>query len=87
MPIYYPIITGFGFSGIWFGVLIIAMIEIGQVSPPFGMVAYALNAAVPEISLVKVFKGCAMFFLIELGVVALLIAFPGIPVWLPNLMK
>lgn len=87
MPIYYPVIEQLGFNGIWFGIIVVAMIEIGMVTPPFGMVAYAINAIAPDIDLVKVFKGCGMFVVLELAVVALLMVFPEIPLWLPNLMK
>ncbi len=86
IPIYYPIVQSLGYSGIWFGVIVVAMIEIGMLTPPFGMVAYAVNSIAPGIGLVKVFKGSAIFVLLELSVVIMLLFFPQIALWLPSLM-
>jgi len=87
IPIYYPVVLELGYSGLWFGVIVVAMIEIGLLSPPFGLVAYAINAIAPEIDLVQTFKGSLMFVLLELAVVILLLVFPQIALWLPSLMK
>lgn len=87
IPIYYPIVVGLGFSGIWFGVIVLAMIEIGMLSPPFGIVCYAINSVAPDIDIIKIFKGVLPFIFAELAVVILLLAFPQIALWLPSMMK
>jgi tripartite ATP-independent transporter DctM subunit len=87
IPIYYPIIVGLGFNGIWFGVVVMAMVEIGMLTPPFGIVAYALKSVAQDIDIVQIFKGVIPFALAELAVVFLLLAFPQICLWLPSLMK
>lgn len=87
VPIYYPIVLQLGYSGLWFGVIVVAMIEIGQVSPPFGLTAYTINAIAPEINLVEIFKGSSMFLFLELAVVILLLFFPQLALWLPSLMN
>ena len=87
IPIYYPIVTELGFDGLWFGVMVVAMVEVGMVSPPFGIVAYSLKSIAPEIDIFKVFKGCMIFMAIQLAVIILLLFFPDIVTWLPNLMS
>ncbi|HWQ75340.1 MAG TPA: TRAP transporter large permease subunit [Syntrophomonas sp.] len=87
IPIYYPIIVGLGFSGIWFGIIVIVMIEIGMVTPPFGIVCFAINSVAPDISLIKVFKGILPFVFAEVIVIILLLTFPQIALWLPSMMK
>jgi TRAP-type C4-dicarboxylate transport system permease large subunit len=87
IPIYFPIVQQLGFDGIWFGVIVVAMVEIGLVSPPFGMVAYAIKTIMPETDLVSIFRGTMMFMFLELAVVVLLLFFPQIALWLPSLMK
>jgi TRAP transporter, DctM subunit len=87
IPIYYPIVIGLGFSGIWFGVIVLAMIEIGMLTPPFGIVSYAIHSVATDISVIKVFKGVMPFVFAELAVVFLLMIFPQIALWLPSLMK
>ncbi|HCF50652.1 MAG TPA: C4-dicarboxylate ABC transporter permease [Syntrophomonas sp.] len=87
IPIYYPIVVGLGFSGIWFGVVVMAMVEIGMLTPPFGIVAFAIKSVAPDIDVMRIFKGVIPFALAELAVVFLLLAFPQICLWLPSLMK
>lgn len=87
IPIFYPIITALGYDGIWFGVIVVAMIEIGMVTPPFGIIAFALKSVAPEVDLHKIFKGCTIFMLIQLVVVIFLLIFPDVTTWLPNLMS
>lgn len=86
VPIYYPVITQIGFDGIWFGIILVSMTDIGCLTPPFGIVAYVINAISPEINLVEVFKGCFLFVIIDLLCVILLCFFPEIVTWLPSLM-
>jgi C4-dicarboxylate transporter, DctM subunit len=87
IPIYYPIITQLGYDGIWFGVIVVGMIEVGMVSPPFGLVVYSLKSIAPEVDLFKIFKGCMIFMVIQLVVIILLLIYPEMVMWLPDLMS
>lgn len=87
IPIYFPIVTYLGYDGIWFGVIVVAMIEVGLLTPPFGLVGYTINAIAPQISLPKIFKGSLAFVLAEMIVVISLIFLPQLATWLPSLMK
>lgn len=86
VPIYYPIVIQLGYDGIWFGIIVISMTDIGCLTPPFGIIAYVINAIAPEIDLTKIFKGCILFIVLDLLCVILLMIFPEIVTWLPSLM-
>jgi C4-dicarboxylate transporter DctM subunit len=87
IPLFFPIVTSLGFDPVWFGVLIVMIVQIGLISPPVGMNLFVLNALLPEVGLGQIFRGCWPFVLIMVGVLGLLIAFPQLSLWLPSLMK
>jgi tripartite ATP-independent transporter DctM subunit len=86
-PIFYPIVIALGFNGIWFGVILIKMIEISLLTPPVGLNVYVVKGIVPDVPLEDIFKGVAPFLIMEAIVLILLIAFPQIALWLPGTMK
>jgi tripartite ATP-independent transporter DctM subunit len=87
IPLFFPIVTGLGFDPVWFGVLIVMIVQIGLISPPVGMNLFVLNALLPNVGLGQIFRGCWPFVLVMLAVLGLLIAFPQISLWLPSLMR
>ncbi len=87
IPLFFPIVTSLGFDPVWFGVLIVMIVQIGLISPPVGMNLFVLNALLPGVGLAQIFRGCWPFVLVLIGTLALLIAFPQISLWLPSLMK
>jgi tripartite ATP-independent transporter DctM subunit len=82
MPIVYPIVTQIGFDGVLFGLLVTKMVEIGAITPPVGLNAFVVKSMAPEIPLSEIFKGCIPFVLMELMIVALMLAFPAISLFL-----
>jgi len=86
MPVLFPIVVGLGFKGVWFGILTVKMIEVALISPPFGLNVYVVQAAAPHVRLEEIFLGILPFLLVDLVVVALIIAFPSIALWLPSMM-
>jgi TRAP-type C4-dicarboxylate transport system permease large subunit len=87
IPIFYPVVTGLGFDPIWFGVIIVVVTQMGVISPPVGVNAYVVSGIERDIPLQTVFKG-ALPFLGALIVAALiLLAFPSLTLFLPNLMN
>jgi tripartite ATP-independent transporter DctM subunit len=87
IPLFFPIVTSLGFDPVWFGVLIVMIVQIGLISPPVGMNLFVLNALLPGVGLKQIFRGCWPFVLVLIIMLALLIAFPQISLWLPSLMK
>jgi len=81
LPITYPIIvTEMGFNGIWFGIVIVKTIEVGLVSPPFGLNVYIASGAV-DINAEIGFRGALRFIIVDLIIIALLLAFPSMMIY------
>jgi C4-dicarboxylate transporter, DctM subunit len=87
IPLFFPIVTALGFDPVWFGVLIVMIVQIGLISPPVGMNLFVLNALLPGVGLGAIFRGCWPFVVVMIFVLGLLIAFPQLSLWLPSLMK
>jgi C4-dicarboxylate transporter DctM subunit len=86
MPIIYPLLVTVGIDPIWFGVLVVLTIMIGQITPPVGVVVYAIGGMVRDVPLFTIFNGTWPFLYAQILAAIILIAFPEISVWLPNLM-
>lgn len=78
MPIVYPIVTQIGYNGVLFGLLVTKSVEIGAITPPVGLNAFVVKSMAPDVPLKEIFMGCLPFVLMEIFIVALLIAFPQI---------
>jgi tripartite ATP-independent transporter DctM subunit len=87
IPLFFPIVTALGFDPVWFGVLIVMIVQIGLISPPVGMNLFVLNALLPGVGLGTIFRGCWPFVAMLVVTLCLLVAFPQISLWLPGLMK
>ncbi len=87
IPLFFPIVTALGFDPVWFGVLIVMIVQIGLISPPVGMNLFVLNSLLPNVGLGAIFRGCWPFVLVMIFVLMLLIAFPQLSLWLPSLMN
>jgi tripartite ATP-independent transporter DctM subunit len=87
MPIFMPIVTMLGFDPVWFGVLMLVNFETGFITPPFGMLLFVMKGVAPELSIKEICYAAAPFILIELLTMALIIAWPQIVLWLPNLVQ
>lgn len=88
LPILMPLLDGANIDLIWFGVLVVKLLEIGLITPPFGLNVFVINSLMRgEVRLGVIFKGVLWFILIELIVLGLLIGFPQISLWLPSSMS
>jgi tripartite ATP-independent transporter DctM subunit len=77
LPVFLPILKAEGISLVWFGVVVVKMLEIGMITPPFGLNVFVIrNVAARYASTVQIFRGVVPFFLADLVVVFLAIAFP-----------
>ncbi|MDI2097454.1 TRAP transporter large permease [Ruicaihuangia caeni] len=86
VPIVYPTVTALGFDGVWFAILLVKLIEVGLLTPPVGMNCFVISG-VTGIRLETVFKGVAPFLLCEAVLIVLLLVFPDIVLFLPNLLS
>jgi tripartite ATP-independent transporter DctM subunit len=87
VPVFFPLIVHLGLDPIWFGVLIVVVVEIGLISPPVGMNLFVLKTLIPQVPTATVFRGVLPFFAADCVRLAILIAFPAVSLYLPGLMK
>ena len=84
VPIFFPLVTYLGFDPIWFGVLVVCVVEIGMISPPVVMNIFVLKSVIPDVPTSAIWDGVTPFVLADLLRLAVLIAFPAITLWLPK---
>jgi len=87
VPIFFPLVLELGFNPIWFGILIVRVCEIGLITPPVGLNVYIIRGVAKDVPMQTIFRGIAPFLIADVLHVALLVAFPQISLFLPNLMK
>ena len=87
LPVFFPVIVGLGLDPIWFGILIVCVVEIGLISPPVGMNLFVLSTLLPQVPTTTVFRGVMPFMAADCVRLALLVAFPAISLYLPGLMR
>ena len=87
LPILMPVLQAQGVSTIWFGVIVVKLLEIGMVTPPVGMNVFVIRQVASEFaSLAQIFAGVMLFVISDLIILFIAIAFPGIVLYLPGLM-
>ena len=82
LPVVFPIIQTIGFDPIIFGLLVTKAVEIGCITPPVGLNAFAVKGVAPDIPLGDIFRGCIPFVLMEIAIVAMLLLWPDPALWL-----
>ncbi len=87
LPIFFPLVLSMGLDPVWFGVLVVCIVEIGLISPPVGMNLFVLSTLLPTVATTTVFRGVLPFMAADVLRLAILVAFPAISLWLPGLMK
>jgi tripartite ATP-independent transporter DctM subunit len=85
VPLTFPVIDALGFNGIWFGILVVSMIELGQITPPVGINAYVV-AGISGIPPERVFRGVWPFTALDILISLIIFVFPPVVLFLPNLI-
>ena len=87
LPVFFPLVVSLGFDPVWFGIIIVLVVMIGLVSPPVGMNMFVVRNMLPELSTATIFKGVLPFVYTLVAVLALMVAFPQIALFLPQMLK
>jgi tripartite ATP-independent transporter DctM subunit len=87
IPVFFPVIVHLGFDPVWFGIIIVCVVEIGLISPPVGMNMFVLRTLLPDVSTATVFSGVMPFMVADIVRLAILVAVPWLALWLPSLMR
>ncbi|MFZ9107049.1 MAG: TRAP transporter large permease [Burkholderiaceae bacterium] len=92
IPILFPVVSVLDFglppeqAAIWFGILVLIVVEVGLITPPVGMNLFIIQSMAPDVPMQATYRGVLPFVLSDLLRVALLVAVPGLTLWLPQLM-
>jgi tripartite ATP-independent transporter DctM subunit len=87
VPLFFPVVTGLGYDPLWFGVVVVVVVQIGLISPPVGMNIFVVRTLLRHISIGTVFRGVWAFTAAQCILLALLIAVPELATYLPKFMK
>jgi TRAP-type C4-dicarboxylate transport system permease large subunit len=86
LPIVFPVVIGLGFDPIWFGVIMVLVLEMGLISPPVGVNCFVVKSVAPDVPLSEIFRGIMPFWLAMIICILMLVAVPSIALMLPNAM-
>lgn len=86
IPLYIPIVSGLDYNPIWFAIMMLICLDIGNLTPPVGMLLFVMKGVVPkDISITEIYKSAMPFVILEASVVVLILIFPSIATWLPSI--
>lgn len=84
VPIFFPIITDLGFDPVWFGIIVVMVVELGLITPPIGMNVFVIKGMVPDVKLSSIYIGVIPFVIAQFVLIILVLLVPGIALWLPE---
>ncbi len=87
IPIFFPIVQSLGLDPVWFGILVVMVVELGLITPPIGMNVFVIKGMVPEVSLNTIYVGVLPFCVAQVLLIVLIVLFPAIATWLPSTMR
>jgi C4-dicarboxylate transporter, DctM subunit len=87
IPVFFPIVIQLGFDPIWFGVLIVFVVQIGLISPPVGMNLFVLSTLLKTVPMGQIFRGVWPFVAALTVALAAVLMVPSMALWLPSYMK
>ena len=85
IPIFFPIVMNLGYDPVWFGVLVVIVVELALITPPLGINVFVIKGMAAKVTLAQVFAGVLPFCLALVALIVLVIAVPEVVLFLPNL--
>ncbi len=86
VPVFLPLLAQYGFDPVWYGVMLVVTVEMGLIHPPVGMNIFIIQARAPDIPILRVYQGIIPFLAAPMLLLVLLVAWPGLALWLPTLL-
>ncbi|MCK9512615.1 MAG: TRAP transporter large permease [Pigmentiphaga sp.] len=83
IPIFFPVIVALGFDPVWFGIVVVVVVEIGLITPPIGVNLFVIRSVVPDIPMSRIVLGVIPFVVVDLFRLALVALVPALSLWLP----
>jgi tripartite ATP-independent transporter DctM subunit len=87
VPFVFPLVAGLQIDPIWFGILLVTVVELGLITPPIGMNLFVLRVVADDLSLQTIIRGILPFILADIARLAILLAIPALSLWLPARMR
>jgi tripartite ATP-independent transporter DctM subunit len=87
IPIVFPIVQALAYDPVWFGIIVVMVVELGLITPPIGMNVFVIKGIARDVPLETIFRGTTPFVMAQLLLIAILVAFPQIALWLPSTMS
>jgi C4-dicarboxylate transporter, DctM subunit len=84
VPIFFPLVTSLGFDPVWFGIIVVCVIEISLITPPVGMNIFVLSSMMPDLPTHVIWRGVTPFIVADVCRMATLILLPGLSLYLPH---
>jgi len=87
VPLFFPVVTGLGYDPLWFGIIVVLVVQIGMISPPVGMNIFVVKNLIRHVSIGTLFAGIWPFNIALVAMLGIMIAFPELATTLPRFMK
>ena len=87
IPVFVPSLLAVGVDMVWFGIVVIIVVELGLITPPIGINVFTVKTMVPDVPLGKIFRGVVPFVCADLVALVIIVLIPGIATLLPSLMR
>ncbi len=84
IPIFFPVVQNLGFDPVWFGIVVVMVVELGLITPPIGMNVFIIKGMAQEIALGRIYMGVLPFVISLIILIGVIVAFPWIATWLPS---
>jgi tripartite ATP-independent transporter DctM subunit len=86
VPIFFPIVVALGYDPVWFGIVVVMVVEIGLITPPIGVNLFVIRSVMSDIPMMTVVRGVIPFIVADILRILLIAAVPALSLWLPNLL-
>jgi len=87
VPVFVPVVDAMGFDLIWFGIVMVMVVEISLITPPIGLNVFVIKSMLPDVPLGAIFKGIVPFFAADIVRLLLVVFLPGLALRLPRVLS
>lgn len=84
VPVFLPLVAEYGYDPVWFGIIVVIVVEVGLIHPPVGMNLFVVQAQAPDIRITSIYRGILPFLIAPLVLNVIMFLFPGLGLILPK---
>ncbi|MGC1693650.1 MAG: TRAP transporter large permease [Pseudolabrys sp.] len=86
IPVFLPLIKQFGYDPVWFGIIVVIVVEVGLIHPPMGLNLFVIQANAPDLKIAALYRGIVPFLFAPLILIIFMFLFPQLALWLPKVL-